>query len=170
MTKILAPVLFAVFVITSACAEQQHIRKHEFVSSSRHKVQFPAEVKQLFLQEMASLQAGMSSLVPAIVSGNWDEIAATGEQMNDSYIMKHKLSASQRKAIHQSLPPAFIEMDRGFHRSAGMLAHAAKKKNSELVNFYFYRLVDTCVACHSKYATDRFPELVEDNKQGSPHH
>ena len=90
--------------------------------------------------------------------------------MRDSYVMKHQLSSAQRNAIHQSLPPTFIELDRGFHRSAGMLAHAAKSRNSELVNFYFYKLVDTCVACHSKYAGDRFPDLVVKKGQGNPHH
>ncbi|MEE9397658.1 MAG: hypothetical protein V3V31_11670 [Methylococcales bacterium] len=170
MIKILAPVLFAVLMITSACAEQKHNIKHDVESSASQNIQFPEEIKQLFLQEMAFLQTGMSSLVPAIVSGHWDQIATIGEHMRDSYIMKHNLSDSQKKSIHQALPPEFIELDHGFHRTAGMLAHAARKKDSELVNFYFYRLVDTCVACHSKYASNRFPELVVEHGQGSQHH
>ena len=98
----------------------------------------------------------------AIASGNWQEVADIGEHIRHSYIMQQQLTDAQLAELHHELPPAFQELDQTFHRSAGMLAHAAEMKNAEVVNFYFYKLTDTCVACHRKFAADRFPGLASD--------
>ena len=115
---------------------------------------------QLLKQEMNAIQEGMQSLVPAIVSGNWKDAADSGEKIQHSYIMQQQLTPEQTTELHHSLPLAFQELDQSFHHSAGMLAHAAKTGNAEVVNFYFYKLMDTCVACHAKFAGYRFPGLA----------
>jgi len=66
------------------------------------------------------------------------------------------------------LPQQFIEMDMDFHKSAGMLAHAAEMKNADVVNFYFYKMTTACVSCHGKFAAGRFPGLAKGGEEG--HH
>ena len=41
-----------------------------------------------------------------------------------------------------------------------MLAHAAEVKNADVVNFYFCTVDDAGVACHAKFASERFPGLA----------
>ena len=118
------------------------------------------ELKGLLQREMNAIQQGMQTLIPAIVSGNWQDIAGIGAQIQNSYIMQQQLTDAQMQELHQSLPLAFQELDRSFHHAAGMLAHAAQQHNAELVTFYFYKLTDTCIACHSKFARQRFPGLT----------
>jgi cytochrome c556 len=67
------------------------------------------------------------------------------------------------------LPQQFIEMDMDFHKSAGMLAHAAEMKNADVVNFYFYKMNAACVSCHGKYATERFPGLIKGGDEEHHH-
>jgi hypothetical protein len=51
-----------------------------------------------------------------------------------------------------------------------MLAHAARMKNADVVNFYFYKLVDGCVTCHAKFATSRFPGFSAERAEGGHSH
>jgi len=71
--------------------------------------------------------------------------------------------------LHRVLPEQFIEMDMDFHKSAGMLAHAAEMRNADVVHFYFYKMNANCVSCHSKYAQERFPGLANGDKEGHHH-
>ena len=125
---------------------------------------------KLLQQEMQAIQQGMQSLIPAIVSGNWQAVAETSDRIQHSYIMKQQLTAEQRQELQLSLPQGFRELDQSFHHSAGMLAHAARMKNVDVVNFYFYKLTDTCVACHTRFAVNRFPGLATTASHGEQHH
>jgi aspartate/tyrosine/aromatic aminotransferase len=118
---------------------------------------------------MQAIQQGMQSLLPAIVSGNWKAVAETGTRIQHSYIMNQQLTDEHMQELQQ-LPAAFLELDQSFHRSAGRLAQAAQMKNPEVVSFYFYRLTDTCVACHGQFAVNRFPELATTDSHGEQHH
>ena len=95
------------------------------------------DLRDLLSEEMKALQDGMMSIIPAYVSGNWDEIEAIARKMKNSYILKQKLTGEQIKELHSILPPEFIEKDQDFHYLAGMLEHAAQSKKPELINFYF---------------------------------
>ncbi len=114
----------------------------------------------LLKQEMNAIQQGMQALLPAIVSGNWQDATGIGSQLQKSYIMQKQLTEAQMEELHNALPPAFLELDQSFHHAAGMLAHAAQQRNAEVVSFYYYKLTDTCVACHRKFAGYRFPGLT----------
>ena len=87
------------------------------------------ELRDLLTQEMKLLQNGMMSIIPAYVSGNWDEIETIAGKMKNSYILKQKLTENQIKELHSSLPHDFIKKDQRFHYLAGMLEHVAKNKN-----------------------------------------
>jgi hypothetical protein len=117
------------------------------------------DIKSLLQQEMQLLQHGMQDLVPAIISGDNEKITAIAQKMQQSYLLKKKLTQTQRQALHNSLSSTFLQLDQDFHRLAGMLAHVSEKKKTELVSFYFYKLTEACVQCHQEYAQQRFPTL-----------
>ena len=116
-------------------------------------------LRSALTQEMAALQDGMMQLIPAFASGQWQTVAKIGMQMQESFIIKQALSESQLDELHSALPEAFQQLDADFHYLAGMLSHAASQRKPELVAFYFGRMAEACVACHSRYATAKFPAL-----------
>jgi hypothetical protein len=110
--------------------------------------------------EMQAVQAGMVGIIPALAAGNWEEIAAIGTRIRDSYIMRQSLTPAQLQELHETLPPDFQALDARFHEDAGMLIHVAEAKKPELVGYYVGRMMEACVACHSRHATDKFPALA----------
>jgi hypothetical protein len=116
-------------------------------------------LRTLLSAEMQGLQSGMMSVIPAYVSGDWDEIAQIAGQMKNSYILKQSLTDEQRHELHTRLPVAFVNLDKKFHYYSGMLEHAAKNRKAELVGFYYSKLGDACVSCHTQFASHRFPAL-----------
>lgn len=117
-------------------------------------------LRELLKTEMLELQKGMMNIIPAYVSGNWSEIERVAHSMKNSYILKQRLTDKQVKELHASLPESFIQLDQQFHYLSGMLNHAAKNKKAELVGFYFSKLSETCVNCHTQHATHKFPALA----------
>jgi len=118
------------------------------------------ELRELLKKEMLALQKGMMSIIPAYAAGNWSEIESIAHKMKNSYILKQSLTDEQAKELHASLPESFIKLDQEFHYLSGMLNHAAKNKKSELVGFYFSKLSEACVSCHSQYAVHKFPAFA----------
>lgn len=128
-------------------------------------------LRAALVAEMQALQGGMMSVIPALVAGRFEEVAATAERIRDSYIMKQSLEPAQLEELHTALPADFRAMDARFHEDAGMLAHVAEAKKPELVAFYYSRLLEACVACHAGYATAKFPELeIKDTPPESHRH
>jgi len=146
--------------------EAEHIQHMQPLTAQR--VQLSAELLALLNEEMGLIQEGMMNLIPAIAAGEWDKVSAIGQKIKASFILKQKLTEAQKEELNHVLPQQFIEMDMDFHKSAGMLAHAAEMKNADVVNFYFYKLNAACVSCHGKYAAGRFPGLA--NGGDEEHH
>lgn len=161
--------ILATLSITQGTANAEHPSGHHETATATG-LHLSTELGELLRQEMAAIQEGMKSLVPAIVSGNWKATAATAEHIRDSYILQQELTPDLMKELHRALPASFQEMDRSFHHYAGMLAHAAEMENSEIVAFYYYKLTDTCIACHSKFAARRFPGLAGAGEQEAHRH
>jgi len=143
-------------------------RAHHMESQKSHGVPLSPSLLALLNQEMGLIQQGMMDMVPAIAAGEWDKVSTLGQQIKESFILKQKLTEAQKEELHRVLPQQFIEMDIDFHKSAGMLAHAAEMKNADVVNFYFYKMNAACVSCHSKFAAERFPGLAKGGEEG--HH
>ena len=150
-------VLLVLSVPLTALAEEG---SHAAGIQAEGDIHLSAGLRDLLGQEMQAIESGMQDLVPAIAAGEWEDVASIGRKISDSFIMKQKLTAAQKEELHRTLPQLFIEMDQEFHASAGMLAHAAGMRNSDVVNFYFFKLNNACVACHAKFAKERFPGLV----------
>jgi len=116
-------------------------------------------LRSLLSEEMRYLQKGMADIFPLYISGDWEAIAPLARKIENSYVLKQNLSEEQVHELHSKLPVGFIELDQKFHYLSGMLAHAAKMEKPELVGFYFSKMGETCLSCHSLYATERFPKL-----------
>ncbi|MEH6468214.1 MAG: hypothetical protein V7725_01220 [Porticoccus sp.] len=138
--------------------ENMHIQESKKVSSGVETL--TPELRELLRKEMVALQTGMMAIIPAYVSGNWSEIEHIAHKMEKSYILKQSLTGEQLKELHESLPEAFIKQDQQFHYLSGMLNHAAKNKKLELVGFYFSKLSESCVGCHSQFAVHKFPAFA----------
>ena len=151
----------ACLLLAPVVGHTEHPTDQRAPPSGDHLHLSPA-LMELLKQEMNAIQKGMQALIPAIASGNWQDVAETGKHIQHSYIMQQQLTDAQMEELHHELPAAFLELDQSFHHSAGMLAHAAEMHNAEVVSFYFYKLTDTCVACHRKFAVYRFTGLASD--------
>jgi hypothetical protein len=127
-----------------------------------------APLRAALSQEMVALQNGMIGIVPAFVAGDWALVSKTARKMEESHILRQVLSAEQREQLHRLLPARFLEMDAQFHALAGMLAHAADNRKPELAAFYYSRMLEACTACHTRYATGKFPALAPTDTPG-PH-
>jgi len=158
--------MFLFFPLATLAGDEEHAAEGQAVN----RIHLSADLRNLLGEEMVAIENGMKNLVPVISSGEWGQVASIAQNISNSFIMKQKLTMAQKDELHRVLPGQFIEMDQEFHNSAGMLAHAAGMKNADVVNFYFFKLNSACVACHSKYATERFPGLVKGNEGDSHQH
>ncbi len=161
---IFTALLFSITPLVFAAGHDHHQK-----TATEHGLQISPDLKKLLNQEMAAIQDGMMALIPAMSAGEWEEVATIGKNIKASFIMKQKLTEAQREELHRVLPPSFIEMDQDFHKSSGMLAHAAEMKNADVMNFYFSKLNQACVSCHAKFATERFPGLAKTSDEDDHH-
>lgn len=163
--------LSIVIFSTISCAGNEPIEPAKPIEPSTNTSPQPLVIKlspgttELLVQEMRELQTGMNKIVPALVAGKWQEIVSIGNQMKDSYIMKKSLTREQMHELHLSLPEEFQKLDHSFHESAGLLAQAASKQNYEQASYYYFKMTEACVNCHTLYATHKFPEFLKSNKQ-----
>ena len=171
---IFTTILFSLPLLALAASHEHHVKPetehgHHAEPEAAPGVELSPDLKALLNQEMALIQKGMMDLIPVIAAGEWEDAASIGNQIKASFILKQKLTASQKEELHRVLPELFVEMDQEFHNSAGMLAHAAEMKNADVVNFYFYKMTAACVSCHGKFAAARFPGLVQGEGQEGHH-
>ncbi len=162
--------LVALALFISACSSFHNT--HEPVEPVAHtqKVHLDKDIQKLLQQEMKAIEQGVAALIPAIARGEWDQVAEIGRNIEQSYLLKQKLTPEQRHSLHKSLPPRFIQLDQAFHESAGMLAHGAEMRKPDIVNFYVYKLSHACVECHTEFAAEKFPGLVREQAEAHGHH
>ena len=141
-------------LFSSACSIAEE-REHAHQQNTQD-LNLPQDIKQLLKKEMLAVENGMQKLISTIAMGNWKKTAEIGKQIQASYLMKQELSDEQLKHLHHILPEQFVKLDHSFHHYAGMLAHAAEVKNAEVVSFYFYKMNESCIQCHSSYAQSKF--------------
>jgi len=163
----LAALLILWFLPQTILAEGENKTNKHRVGDEIH---LSADLHRLLNEEMAAIEHGMKELIPAISSGDWKNVVSIAQNISDSFIMKQKLTVKQKEELHMALPDLFVEMDQDFHNSAAMLAHAAEMKNADVVNFYFFKLNNACVSCHTKFAKSRFPGLVNGRERDSHSH
>jgi hypothetical protein len=156
--KRIVELAFLVLLLPALCQSEENTQ-HQVEQTHSVIASLSPELQQLFSREMLELQKAMMEMVPLYVAGKLDDIAIIAAQMESSYVLKQGLSDSQMHELHTKLPDAFIGQDQQFHYLAGMLEHVANAGKTELVGFYISKLGESCVACHTAYATNRFPDL-----------
>ena len=119
------------------------------------------KLRQLLREEMQALKKAVAELSQALPQGEWRSVAETAGQIHESFIFQQKLTAEDRKTLHQTLPKGFIRQDKAFHQQAKKLQQAAESEDPELSLFYYSKMIESCVTCHSQFAAHRFPSLLE---------
>jgi hypothetical protein len=141
------------------------------ISYSQNEVEsLSPELRTLLKQEMLAIQEGMKNMVPAFVSGDLKDVSEIAGKIKKSFILKQKISDAQKHELHKKLSKDFIRKDQKFHKYAGMLEHVSKENHTELVSFYYSKLLESCIGCHSEHASHRFPMLSTKPPQNDHHH
>lgn len=90
---------------------------------------------------------------------DWKNLANISARIQASSILEKKLTAAQRNELSTSLPEYFKRLDADFRLEAKKLEAAAINHDTQLSAFHFYRLIESCTACHTIYATSKFPDF-----------
>ncbi len=162
MKKYLQVLLLLIAVPSLSNAENKN-----HVTESKHEsaiTTLSPQLRGLLTEEMKQLQKGMTDILPLYIAGKWNEIVPIATAIEESYVLKKSLSKKQIHELHTKLPDGFIELDQQFHYLSGMLSHASEMRKIELIGFYYAKMTETCVNCHSKFATHKFPQLKPKEK------
>ena len=122
-------------------------------------------LKKLLAEEMVAINTASMKIVEALASGNAAVVAKQAQAIHDSFILAKKLTKDDRAALEKALPPGFVVLDAQFHAKAQRLALVAQRGDLELANFFFGRMIETCQACHSRFATGKFPAFAPKRPQ-----
>ena len=115
------------------------------------------KLQKLFAEEMVAVLQASQQIVAALVAGDHPLVARQAQAIHDSFILDKNLTAPDRKHLETALPHEFLGLDAAFHQLAAKLADAARHQDRDLQTYYFGRMLESCQACHSQYATDKFP-------------
>lgn len=128
------------------------------------------ELRSLLKQEMLAIQDGMTEILAAFASGDLHQVSDIAGRINKSYILKQKITDTQKHELHEKLSEDFLLKDQQFHKYAGMLEHVSDESHTELVGFYYSKLMDSCIGCHSAHAKHRFPNFTSEPEDKGHHH
>jgi len=120
-------------------------------------IELTPDLLKLLREEMREISGGVQGIVLSLATADWKSIEVVSSKIRASYIMEKKLTPSQKKKLGQALPEHFKQLDAEFHQRAEKLEMAAAAHDHELAVFHYSRLVESCVRCHSTFATKRFP-------------
>jgi hypothetical protein len=134
-----------------------------------NELKISPELLEMLRAEMRALLSGVQSLPAGIAMADWKSVATTGAQMRASYILDQELTAAQKKELGASLPEHFKRLDADFHLESKKLEEAATNHDAQLSAFHFYRLIETCTACHSVYAAAKFPGFTPTTEHTHDH-
>lgn len=128
------------------------------------------ELRALLKKEMLAIQEGMQNIVPAFAAGDLAQVADIAGKISGSFILQQNITDAQKHELHTRLSEEFVHKDQQFHEYAGMLEHVSQENHTELVGFYYSRLLESCVDCHSEHATHRFPNFTKESPGKEHHH
>lgn len=117
------------------------------------------KLSQLLQQEMRAVQGGMTSIHSAMVMGQHETVAENAQQIHDSFILQQELTEEDRKDLMSAVPKGFIKLDKEFHKLAASLAEAGRNEDTKEQHRLFSKMTGNCIQCHSKYVSDRFPDV-----------
>jgi len=119
----------------------------------------PPKVRGLLIQEMVAVLGASHEILDALIQGQDDVVAEKAQAIHDSFILQQQMSDEDRQALMAAVPESFVERDRAFHALTAQLAEAARQGDSTRQGALYGEMLGACIACHERYATDRFPGL-----------
>lgn len=122
------------------------------------------ELRVLLQQEMRAIEVAMKDIISHHAAGDYKTVEQLASQIENSFILKQKLTEDQKHQLHTLLPDDFLQQDQKFHYYAGMLQHVAANKKPELVSFYYGQLLESCGSCHQVHAQHKFPQFEQTEK------
>ncbi len=117
------------------------------------------KLKDLLRQEMAQISGSMREIGTAIATGDHETVADHAARVAAGFILKRSLTAQDKKDLKSAVPPAFLQLDATFHKTAEKLIEAARNRDSAREGEHFSTMMENCVGCHATYAADKFPGL-----------
>jgi hypothetical protein len=120
------------------------------------------KLRDLLRQEMASVLLASQEILGALAIGDHGTVAGRAQQIYDSFILEQSLTEQDRQDLEAAVPPEFVELDRSFHETSAALAEAARAEDVEQELSAFARMTEACIACHGRFAADRFPSLARE--------
>lgn len=117
------------------------------------------KLRQLLQEEMRAIQTAMTSIHTAMVLGQHHTVAEQARQIHDSFILKQSLTEQDRRDLKAAVPAGFIALDQEFHELAASLENAGRNKESQEQGRLFSSMTHSCIECHGKYVSDRFPAV-----------
>lgn len=121
----------------------------------------PDKVRGLLVEEMIAVLGATQDITDALIRGEDGVVADRAQAIHDSFILQQEMTDSDRQALLEAVPEAFVKRDRAFHTLTGELAEAARAGDRVRQQELFGQVVDACVECHARYATNRFPDFAE---------
>ncbi len=119
------------------------------------------KLQELLRQEMQAVHGASHQILSALVAGDSVAVADRAQQIHDSFILQQSLTEQDRQDLMAAVPPEFVQLDHAFHELAAELADAARAEDHARQSRPFGELVDSCLACHARFATDAFPEFAK---------
>jgi hypothetical protein len=116
-------------------------------------------LQNLLREEMRAVLPAMNRIISALPTGDWQTVATTAGAIHNSFIMQQKMTTADRKLLRARLPAEFVRLDQAFHQQANRLQQAAIQHDAELSVFYVSKMLGSCMQCHQRFATSRFPAL-----------
>ena len=123
--------------------------------------QLTPRLRELLQQEMQAVLSASHEILDALVTADHAVVADRAQRIRESFIMEQSLTEQDKADLTAAVPPDFIELDEAFHSLAASLAEAGRAGDEALEARYFAEMVESCVACHSRFATDVFPSFGE---------
>lgn len=139
------------------------------VPAQQQDLALSPDLMELLRAEMRELLSGVQQLAAGIATADWKQVTETSARISASYLLNRELTPAQKSELAGSLPEYFRRLDANFHREAEKLRSAAGNHDAQLAAFHFYRLIDTCTACHSSYAVSRFPGFAPTAEEAHRH-
>jgi hypothetical protein len=145
-------VALAVFGLAAAEAEE-----HAPPGAGSPSLVLSPELRAALVEEMQAVERQTAAIVAGAARADWEAVEAAAHAIAGVFILERALSPAQRAELHRVLPAEFLALDEWFHREAGALAEAARRREAALVVFRSQRMLGACVDCHAGWARERFP-------------
>lgn len=119
----------------------------------------PPALRILLIEEMRAILEASQQIFSAIVQGQSELVVTQAQAIHDSFILAQKMTDEDRHTLHESVPHEFLALDEAFHKLSADLAEAARGGDQAAQQAIFQQMTESCVACHSRFASSRFPGL-----------